>query len=186
MIYISLSIIITSRTKNLKSQIKRVLGLPLIIRPLCIYGVCLLVLVLIPSLSFPLSYELHLYAQQMDNITDNTTSRINIMKNATDDGILDVLLEPIPYPAKVNLDSMKFKLSFLKPNATQLQNHVDFNLRIFKDDKQVFQATNQTGQPLVPLHATDGFMTIPMLNYQFDRLGKYVIEVPVYGSFQEG
>jgi hypothetical protein len=103
------------------------------------------------------------------------------MKNSTNDGTLDVLLESIPYPAKVNIDSMKFKLSFLKPNTNQLQKHVDFNLRIFKDDEQVFQATNQTGQPLVPLHATDGYMTVPVLNYNFDQLGKYLIEIPVYG-----
>jgi hypothetical protein len=103
------------------------------------------------------------------------------MKNSTNDGTLDVLLESIPYPAKVSIDSMKFKLSFLKPNTDQLQKHVDFNLRIFKDDKQVFQATNQTGQPLVPLHATDGYMTVPVLNYNFDQLGKYLIEIPVYG-----
>jgi hypothetical protein len=103
------------------------------------------------------------------------------MKNSTNDGTLDVLLESIPYPAKVSIDSMKFKLSFLKPNTDQLQKHVDFNLRIFKDDKQVFQATNQTGQPLVPLHATDGYMTVPVLNYNFDQFGKYLIEIPVYG-----
>ena len=117
----------------------------------------------------------------MNNVTDNSTSKSNIMKNSTNDGTLDVLLESIPYPAKVSIDSMKFKLSFLKPNTDQLQKHVDFNLRIFKDDKQVFQATNQTGQPLVPLHATDGYMTVPVLNYNFDQIGKYLIEIPVYG-----
>jgi hypothetical protein len=117
----------------------------------------------------------------MNSVTDNSTSKSNILKNSTNDGTLDVLLESIPYPAKVNSDSMKFKLSFLKPNTNQLQKHVDFNLRIFKDDKQVFQATNQTGQPLVPLHATDGYMTVPVLNYHFDQLGKYQIEIPVYG-----
>jgi len=31
------------------------------------------------------------------------------------------------------------------------------------------------------LHATDGYMTVPMLNYQFDHAGKYQIEIPVYG-----
>jgi hypothetical protein len=117
----------------------------------------------------------------MNNVTNNSTSKGNIMKNSTNGGILDVLLESIPYPAKVNFDSMKFKVSFLRPNTNQLQNHVDFNLRIFKDDKQVFQATNQTGQPIVPLHATDGFMTIPILNYHFDQLGTYLVEIPVYG-----
>ena len=76
---------------------------------------------------------------------------------------------------------MKFKVSFKKPNTNQLQYHVDFNLRIFKNDKQVFQATNQTKQPLVPLHATDGYMTIPTLNNGLDQAGKYLIEIPIYG-----
>ena len=116
-----------------------------------------------------------------NNINESTTSEINILKNSTNGGMLDVLLEPIPYPAKISLDSMKFKVSFKKPNTNQLQYHVDFNLRIFKNDKQVFQATNQTKQPLVPLHATDGYMTIPTLNNGLDQAGKYLIEIPIYG-----
>ena len=116
-----------------------------------------------------------------NNINENTTSETNILKNSTNGGMLDVLLEPIPYPAKIGLDSMKFKVSFMKPNTNQLQDHVDFNLGIFKDDKQVFQASNQTRQPLVPLHATDGYMTIPTLNNRLDQAGKYLIEIPIYG-----
>lgn len=62
-----------------------------------------------------------------------------------------------------------------------LQDHVDFNLRIIKDNEQLFQATNQTEQPHIPLHAIDGFMTIPVLNYRFSEEGQYIVEVPVYG-----
>lgn len=62
-----------------------------------------------------------------------------------------------------------------------MQDHVDFNLRIIRDNKQLFQATNQTGQPHIPLHAIDGFMTIPVLNYRFSEEGQYIVEVPVYG-----
>lgn len=116
-----------------------------------------------------------------NNITESATSNINILKNSTNGGMLDVLLEPIPYPANLSLDSMKFNVSFMKPNTNQLQDHVDFNLRIFKNDKQVFQATNQTTQPLVPLHVTDGYMTILTLNNQLDQAGKYLIEITIYG-----
>jgi hypothetical protein len=122
-----------------------------------------------------------LNAQEAGNSNGNMTNRNELLKNSTNADSLDVLLEPTPYPVTVNSTTTKFKVSFLNPNTSQLQDHVDFNVRIFKDNEQVFQATNQTGQPTVPLHATDGYMTVPMLNYQFDQAGKYLIEIPVYG-----
>jgi hypothetical protein len=127
------------------------------------------------------SYNLVLYAQQPSNSSGNTISQNNPLKRATNAGTLDVLLEPTPYPPTVNSEIMRFKVSFLNPNSSQIQQHIDFNMRVFKDNKQVFQASNQTGQPSVPLHSTDGYMTVPMLNYQFDQAGKYLIEIAVYG-----
>jgi hypothetical protein len=146
-----------------------------------IYVCWVYLLILLSSLLSPSSYNLVLNAQQDGNNSRNTISQNDLLKNSTNAGSLDVLLEPTPYPVTVNSASVKFKVSFLKSNTSLLQDHVDFNVRMFKDNKQVFQATNQTGQPLVPLHATDGYMTVPMLNYQFDQAGKYLIEIPVYG-----
>ena len=103
------------------------------------------------------------------------------VQNATSGSSLDVFLEPTPYPAKVNKSSTKFKISFLKPGTNALQEHVDFNLKIYGNNSRVFQATNSTGQPEVPLHAIEGVMTIPMLNYKFNQAGQYRIEIPVYG-----
>ncbi|MGH9986875.1 MAG: hypothetical protein ACRD4J_03360 [Nitrososphaeraceae archaeon] len=114
-------------------------------------------------------------AQQL-NISDNPYT----IRNSTNGTSIDVELQPIPYPLKVNEES-KFIVSFLKPGNDTLQDHVDFNLRITKDDKQLFQATNQTGQSQVPLHAYDGYMTIPVLHYRFSEQGQYVVEVPIYG-----
>ena len=111
-------------------------------------------------------------------ISDANESRL---QNATSGSSLDVLLEPTPYPAKVNESSTQFKVSFLRPGTNALQEHVDFNLRIYNNNSRVFQATNSTGQPEVPLHATDGVMTIPMLNYKLSQGGQYRIEIPVYG-----
>ena len=113
-------------------------------------------------------------------ISDANESR---QQNATSGSSLDVLLEPTPYPTKVNESSTKFKVSFLRPGTNALQDHVDFNLRIYDNNSRVFQATNSTGQPEVPLHATGGVMTIPMLNYKFSEGGQYRIEIPVYGIF---
>ena len=100
--------------------------------------------------------------------------------NSTNGTSLDVKLETSPYPIIINQEP-KFTVSFLKPSNDTLQDHVDFNLRIIKDNTQLFLATNQTGQPHIPLHAYDGYMTIPVLNYKFSEEGQYIVEVPVYG-----
>ncbi len=142
-------------------------------------GIC--ILIVSSSLLSSLSCNTLLNAQEASDNSGNKISQNDLLKNSTDNGSLDVLLEPTPYPVTVNSTSTNFKVSFLKPNTSQLQDHIDFNIRIFKDNERVFQATNQTGQPSVPLHATDGYMTVPMLNYQFDHAGKYQIEIPVYG-----
>ena len=138
-------------------------------------------IILLFSLMSTSSYNPVLNAKGVDDTNANMISQSKLLKNSTNADSLEVLLEPTPYPVTVNSTSTKFKVSFLNPNTTQLQDHVDFNVRIFKDNEQVFQATNQTGQPSVPLHATEGYMTVPILNYQFDQIGKYLIEIPVYG-----
>lgn len=148
---------------------KRIFELSMITGSVHVCSIYLFILLL-----FLLSYNLLIYAQE--------PSQNNTLKNSTDAGTLDVLLEPTPYPLTVNSEDVTgFRVSFLKPNSSQIQDHIDFNMRIFKDNKQEFQASNQTGQPLVPIHATDGYMTIPLLNYQFDQTGKYLIEIAVYG-----
>lgn len=119
------------------------------------------------------------YAQGKEQQLESSANPYTL-RNSTNGTSLEVTLEPIPYPLKVNQES-KFIVSFLKPGNNTLQDHVDFNLRIIKDNKQLFQATNQTGQPQIPLHAYDGFMTIPVLNYRFSEQGRYVVEVPIYG-----
>jgi hypothetical protein len=71
---------------------------------------------------------------------------------------------------------MEFKVSFLKPNSSILQDNVDFNFIILKDGKRVFQASNHTDRPSVLLHATNGSMTIPILNYKFNEEGPYLVK----------
>lgn len=136
------------------------------------YAFFLTVLSLLIVYSFSTPYLL--YAQK------SGTNKLPL-QNVTSDSSLDVFLEPTPNPVKVNESSTKFKISFLMPGTNALQEHVDFNLRIYDNNSRVFQATNSTGQPEVPLHATEGVMTIPMLNYKFNQPGQYRIEIPVYG-----
>jgi hypothetical protein len=101
--------------------------------------------------------------------------------NTTSGNSLDVRIEPFLTYIDTSPPLVKFDISFFKPNTSSLQQHVDFDLLILKDNKAVFRATNQTGQPTVPLHATDGYMSIPVINYKFVEKGKYSIKIPVYG-----
>jgi hypothetical protein len=136
------------------------------------YALILTVLSILVGYSFCTPYWL--YAQKF-------IANKSPLLNATSGLSLDVLLEPIPFSVKTNDNSAKFKVSFLKPGTSTLQEHVDFNLRIYDNNSRVFQATNSTGQPEVPLHATEGEMTVPMLNYKFNQSGQYRIEIPIYG-----
>jgi hypothetical protein len=99
--------------------------------------------------------------------------------NSTNRGSLEVKLEPIPYPIENDKD-IEFKVSFLKPNSSILQDDIDFDFIILKDGKPVFQASNHTGKPSDLLHAANGYMTIPILNYKFNKEDSHLVEVPVY------
>jgi hypothetical protein len=50
-----------------------------------------------------------------------------------------------------------------------------------KDGKEVFRASNQTGQPNIPLHSIPGTMDIPLFTYDFQKSGEYIVKIPVVG-----
>src|SRR5262245_9298593 len=76
--------------------------------------------------------------------------------SSTDGKSLNIKIEPSPFPAKIGDE--KFKVSFLQPSNI-VQVHVDYDLSLMKDNKQIFKASNVTGQPL--LHTAEGVVTIP-------------------------
>ena len=76
---------------------------------------------------------------------------------------------------------MHFRVGFLQPNTTELQRHVDFNFIVIKDGNEVFSASNQTGQPNIPLHSILGTMDIPLFTYDFQKTGEYTIKIPIFG-----
>ena len=109
----------------------------------------------------------------------NTHIQQQICMNSTSRGSLEVKLEAIQYPIESN-KNMEFKVSFLKPNSSILQDNVDFNFIILKDGMRVFQASNHTDRPSVILHTANGSMTIPILDYKFNEEGPYLVQVPIY------
>ena len=106
-------------------------------------------------------------------ISDST-----VLRSSTNASSLDVLLVPL---SNISREEMHFKVGFLQPNTSDLQRHVDFNFIIINDGKEVFRASNQTGQPNIPLHSIPGTMDIPLFTYDFQRTGEYVIKIPVFG-----
>jgi hypothetical protein len=93
--------------------------------------------------------------------------------SSTDGKSLNIKIEPSPFPAKIGDE--KFKVSFLQPSNT-VQVHVDYDLSIIKDNKDIFKASSVTGQPL--LHTAEGVVTIP---FKFDQPGKYTVIVSAMG-----
>ena len=106
------------------------------------------------------------------------TSNSTILKSSTNASSLEVLLAPL---SNVSNEEMHFRVGFLQPNTHELQRHVDFNFIVIKDGKEVFRASNQTGQPQIPLHSIPGTMDIPLFTYEFEKTGEYTIKIPVFG-----
>jgi hypothetical protein len=59
--------------------------------------------------------------------------------------------------------------------------HVDHNFLILKNGRDVFQLSNETGQPQILLHSSDGQIGVPVLNNHDLPNGKYTIKIPIYG-----
>jgi hypothetical protein len=99
------------------------------------------------------------------------------MYKVTSGGNLNVILQPSPFPV-IKGTQTNLKVSFDQKGSSALQPHVDYDLTIMKDDKQIFQLSAQTGHPNQPVHTTEGVITIP---YTFQQEGTYVINITVYG-----
>jgi hypothetical protein len=99
------------------------------------------------------------------------------MYKVTGGGSLNVILQPSPFPV-IKGTQTNLKVSFDQKGSSSLQAHVDYDLKIMKDGKQVFQLSSQAGYPNQPLHTTEGIVIIP---YTFQQAGTYVINITVYG-----
>ena len=105
-------------------------------------------------------------------ITSATT-----MNKATSGGSLNVMIQPTPNPV-VKGTQTNFKVSFDQKGGSAVQPHIDYDLTITKDGKQVFQASALAGHPNQPLHTAEGIVTIP---YTFQQQGDYIMNITVYG-----
>lgn len=108
----------------------------------------------------------------------SNNSNGTVLRSLTNGSSLEVLLAPLPSTAD---EETQFRVGFLQPNKTELQEHVDFDFIALKNGKEVFRASNQTGQPNIPLHSIPGTMDIPIFTYDFQKTGEYTIKIPVFG-----
>ncbi|HEY7081196.1 MAG TPA: hypothetical protein VH500_15975 [Nitrososphaeraceae archaeon] len=103
-----------------------------------------------------------------------------IGRNSTSGKSLDISVEKLSIHFNPDLKAL-FKVFFLKPHTNTVQQHVDYNFQILKDGKIVFQLSNETGQPQVPLHTFDGQAEVPILNTQKISNGNYIIKILILG-----
>ena len=87
------------------------------------------------------------------------------------------MLQPTPNPVVKGMQT-NFKVTFDQNGGTAVQPHIDYDLTISKDGKQVFQASALAGQSNQPLHSAEGIVTIP---YTFQQHGAYIMNITVYG-----
>ena len=100
------------------------------------------------------------------------------MNKVTSGGSLNVILQPSPFPV-VKGSQTNLKVSFdQKGSSSTVQPHIDYDLTIMKDGKQVFQASALAGHPNQPLHTAEGVVTIP---YTFQQQGGYLMNITVSG-----
>ena len=64
------------------------------------------------------------------------------MYKVTSGGSLNVILQPSPFPV-IKGSQTNLKVSFDQKGSSALQAHVDYDLTIMKDGKQVFQLSSQ-------------------------------------------
>jgi hypothetical protein len=99
------------------------------------------------------------------------------MNKVTSGGSLNVTLLPSPYPV-VKGKQINFKVTFDQKGSSTVQPHIDYDLTIARDGKQVFQASALAGHPNQPLHTAEGVVTIP---FTFQQAGEYSLNITAYG-----
>jgi hypothetical protein len=112
-------------------------------------------------------------------LAQNTSNSSSSLTKLTDGGSITIKLEPSPNPIKSN-EQTQLKVSFFKPNTEEIQPHIDYDMIINETttNKTIFQASNLTGQPGIPVHTAESIVTIP---FTFPAKGEYTIKIPVYG-----
>jgi hypothetical protein len=120
---------------------------------------------------------LQVFSGQSDSYGVGTQN--NIRTQLSDGGSISVKLEPSPNPIKAHTPT-QFKVSFLNPSTGQIQPHIDYDLIITDNStgKNVFQASNLTGQSGIPLHTAESIVTIP---FTFEKAGAYTAKVNISG-----
>lgn len=99
------------------------------------------------------------------------------MNKATSGGSLNVSLQTSPNPVRRGTPT-NLKVIFDQKGSKAVQPHIDYDLTITKNSKQIFQASALAGHPNQPLHTAEGIVTIP---YAFQQSGQYLVNVTVYG-----
>ena len=98
------------------------------------------------------------------------------MKQNTDGGSLEIMLEPTYTPNDDGSVDAKFKVSFLDPKTETGHAHQDYDFIIRQGGNQIFSAAASLNQPLI--HTAETTITIP---FKFSQGGDYTAELQLLG-----
>lgn len=71
-----------------------------------------------------------------------------------------------------------FTVTFVNPTTGEIEPHVDYDLMILKDGKQIFRASEYLNRPVGLLHGVSG---VEKHTYKFEEEGSYTARVTVFG-----
>jgi hypothetical protein len=92
--------------------------------------------------------------------------------------VLQLSHSPVHKGVPTNITITFLTLGVGQKGGSVLQPHVDYDVTILKDSKQELQVSALAGQPGQPLHSNGGIVIFP---YTFQQLGRYMINITVYG-----
>ena len=102
------------------------------------------------------------------------------VSNYTNNKSLKIILEySNNNSSDIGNSNLQFRLLFMDPENDMLKRHIDYDFAIFKIDKEIYRYSNQSGQPLFPMHSSNGIAFIP-ISSEFEK-GEYTVKVFVEG-----
>jgi hypothetical protein len=112
-----------------------------------------------------------------------TNNEAIIFSKSVNTSSLEITLESINSTALNNgTDEAKlFRIAFIDPTKNIVQRHIDFDFTIIKDDKEIFQLSNMSGQPHFPIHSSKGWEIVPVIIDGFPKSEEYLFKIVVQG-----
>jgi hypothetical protein len=108
---------------------------------------------------------------------------VNVLAMSTNTSNLEIRLESVNRTTldRELDDAELFRIAFVDPKTNIIQRHIDFDLTILKEDKEIFRLSNNSVQSHIPFHSSRGWEIIPVVIGNFTKSGEYIFRIVVEG-----